>query len=416
MPTWEQTDPSQQQQLIQQLMSETELKKFDTMSDLNSEVGDIYESIVGIPYNDYNKVIKTVTYFALITDDTVWDYGERPQGFTYEFLTGFPFETRDGIDFLGLVDYAKGPQDYKNALLSNVLAVYMASPKEGLMIEEDALSDFETFANQYSRPTGIIKVPNGFIQSNRYMKLQASQFPEITRELLQIADAGVEGMFGLSSIDLGNQSDLRRVSGTTVQAAKTAGNTIVAWLFDSIRKMRKRYQLLNLKYIQIMYSPEEIIRIVGQEKAQDIVDPSMWPETDKFDIKLDEEPVSTTERMEVMDFLTRTGTLDNWINRGNITFEDALTYFMPQIPESDKRALIEKHNTIQDLQNQLNTSNQQLQLFQQFIQLIPNGKDIMNQWALEQQQVQMLQQQSQGGDQGQQDQSQDQSQEQQPQQ
>jgi len=130
-----------------------------------------------------------------------------------------------------------------------------------------------------------------------------------------------------------------------------------------------------------MYTVDDIVRIVGEEKFEDIGNiTGDWGDIFSYDVVIDEQPSSPTEMMELVDFLTRTGTLDNWRNRGDIEFEDMLK-MMPQIPESVKRDIL-KNRTVRD---QLNQSQQQIQELQQTMQSLyqylqgqQNGDQLLN--------------------------------------
>src|SRR5690606_34970862 len=140
------------------------------------------------------------------SNDHVLEHGERPAGFTYEFLTGFPHETQSGMDWFGMVDVAKGAQDFKNKFFSNMLTLYMMSPKQHMMIEEGAIGDPDAFMNEMGKLSGVSFVPDGFIASGRYTIVEAPSFPPMLREMLQYADQAVMDVFGLSSIEMGTQS------------------------------------------------------------------------------------------------------------------------------------------------------------------------------------------------------------------
>lgn len=377
----------QKVQLISQILQPNTENTFETQEELD-QVIETYLAVTGEEFSDYRRAARHNVKYAIMTDQTVWEYGDRKYGFSYEFMTGWRLETRDGIDFFGVVDIAKGPQDYKNALLSNALAMYMASPKNPLIIESDATADIEKFSNQFSSPSGLVVASPGFLSSGKFLQLQAPSFPPMLPELLKLTDNAVDSSFGLSTMDLGTQGDLRRVSGTVVQAAKTSGNTIVAVLFDSIRRFRKRFGILNVKFIQEMYPPEEIARIVGAEKQDDlqIVHGDDWGDINRYDILIDEEPVSKTERLEMMDYMTRTGSLDNWLNQKFIEFPDLLE-ILPQIPESWKRKIMAKaqqrdaqNQQIQQMQQNISLLQAQAGMWNQLLDTIPEGATVRQQY------------------------------------
>ena len=314
------------------------------------------------------------------------DVDSHMTAFTYELLTGLPFEQRDGKKFYGMIDVTKGPQDMKNVFFSNALALWMTSPKQNLLIEEGALDNPDKFVNDYAKLSGIHIVPDGFIAGQRYQQMQPNSFPPMLQEMIQIASNAVEEQFGLSSVETGSQSDMRRVSGTAVTAARQASNTILAIFFDSLRRYRKRYGMMNVKFIQSVYDVQQISRIIGDEAAAGLKDASEWPETNRVDIKIDESPTSVSEQMETVDFLTRTGTLDKWIANGTITSEDAID-LMVNLPQSVRERI--KANAagqnqlkqeLQSAQGEVEKMAKEKEMWKNFILTIDRGGEILAAW------------------------------------
>lgn len=372
--------PIEQAEFRMQILGETEIKDYKTKAELNEFI-DAYENSTGEEFINYDRKGKEVVKFAIIVDNHVLETGVRPFGFSYYCITGFPFESKSGMEFFGAVDIIKGPQDYKNALLSNALAMYMSSPKATMLVEKSAFPQIDALRDQFASPSGVVQVPDNFIKGERFMMTESPRFPEMLNELIAIATTGVEESLGLSSIDIGAQGDLRRVSGTTVQAAKTASNVIVAQLFDSLRLFRKQYGLCNVKFIHYMYTIPQIIQVVGEDKLEDVQNlPDDWGNIFRYDVTIDEQPASPTELMELMDFLTRTGTIDNWLNAGHISFEDVLR-LLPQIPESEKRQML-KNRTLKDqltqIQQQMQEQSEMTEAMTQFVQQDESGRELLN--------------------------------------
>lgn len=380
-----QLGPQEQRAILNQLLIEDEIRLFDNKDELN-ELKAMYLAIFGeqMPDSYWSEGFREVVKFAIMVNNEVIEEGIRPYGFTFEFITGWRVEGDGGVDFYGVIDVAKGPQDFKNAILSNMLSMYMTSLKSGMIIEEDAIVNRDEFLNDLAKPSGIGWAPAGFVASKdvKWTLMERPNFPPMSPELLTIAYTGVEELFGLSSIDLGTQGDLRRVSGTVVQAAKTSGNTIVATFFDSLRRFRRRFGLLNLKFILENYQPDDMFRILGPEKAEDLQ--SLLESGDpidalKYDVKVDENPVSKTEQMEQLSYLQQVGSIDSWLQAGYITFPQALE-LMPTIQESFKRkvnetfnAESEKDKQIQEISGQLKLLQSQTQLMMQAVQKMPDG-------------------------------------------
>lgn len=403
-----QMQPDQQMQMANWVLQETTIDHFDTMADLEPFKVQ-WEDITGTEFEDYRRERRYVYKYAIVTSNTVLDHGERDFGFTYEFLTGFPHETREETDFFGMVDVAKMAQDFKNVFFSNLLTIYMTSPKQHLIVEEGALNDVDRFLDEYAKVSGVSVVPDGFIAQKRFQTLEKPTFPSMLPELIQLADDQVERSLGLSSIETNTQGDLRRVSGNVVQAAKQSSNTLLAILFDALRRYRRRFGTLNTKFMMAYYKPEDIAKICGEDKVKYIQGLKDWPEI-AFDVKIDESPTSVSEQMETIDFLTRTGTLDNWWQAKEIEFDDILD-LMVQIPQATRDKIRERRTERQQKEMELQQLQQQNQQIQyqydsliKFIQANPNGSQIVASYnmldALANQKAQEMaqQQQAQGQD------------------
>jgi hypothetical protein len=355
---------SRQRKIRDLLLAETKLEIFKDRGDLR-EFEDTYLELTGDAFTDWAKYKKYAHKYAVMCGETILEYGDRPMGFTYEFMTGIPKATREGTTFFGFVDVAKGPQDWRNTFMSLALTRLATSPKQTMIIEESAVEDVDEFFDQLSNPRGAAIVPDGFIAGQKHLLLQPPTFPPFERELMSIAEQGVGEQAGLSGIDTGAQQDLRRISGTVVQSVREASNTILALFFDALRRYRRRNGHLTMRFMYEFYSPEQVARIVGEEKAGFVPDKASWPDIERFDIKIDEAPTSPTERMEFFDFLTRTGTLEKWVDQDRIPFDMVLDW-LPYVSEPD-RMKIKEYQQKKEQFGQLTAFLQQSQEGQQLL-------------------------------------------------
>lgn len=385
--------PQEQKDNIRDMvLAEDQEVEFDSYKEF-SDFEDIYYQTIGQEFQYFSKVGKRVVKFAIVINNAVAETGVRPYGWSYYFITGFPVETSEGMDYIGAVDIVKGRQDYKNALMSNALAMYMASPKGTLMVEKSAVGNIDEFRDQFASIGGVVEVQDGFFQRQQFQFAPQPSFPPMMEQLFALTGGGVEELLGLSAI--GTQEDLRRISGKVVQAAELAQNTVIAVPFDAMRMFRKQYGLCNVKFLTYMYTPDELIRIVGPDKAEDVnSDDSAWGDIIRYDVSIDEQPSSPTEQMEVMDFLTRTGELSQMRMRGDIDFEGQLL-LMPHIPESTKRLLL-KGKTMAEQKAAVEAQNMELQqtvqMMWQYLGQIPNGEQILNGFVMMWQNAQASQQ------------------------
>lgn len=359
---WKALSVEEQEAAKREVMSETEEVVLDSRKLLN-EFLDQWNAVMGTEFQSYVESARTTIRYAIKVDDELVDYGVRPWGWSYHFITGFPFETADGNSFHGVVDIIKGAQDYKNALVSNLLAVYMTSPK-GTFVFGKSVGNINDIADKLAQPGSVLQLPDQVLQNWDGMVKQFPQpnYPSIGDNLLAIFTDGVLGGVGLNSVALGAQSDLRRVSGTVVQAAQTSSNVIVAIPFDAMRLFRKQYGLCNIRFLHRMYDLEDIIRIVGAEKAEDVqnIDPTRWGEIVRYDVIVDESPSTPSEQMEQVQALTATGTINEFYARGDLSFPAFVKHFMPALPESAKRDIL-KDKQMMDLLTQAQQENAQLQ-------------------------------------------------------
>lgn len=410
---WQQMDEPSRQDFSSNVLQVTDLVVFEKKRELD-DVMNLVSSFTGRDLV-YVTNVKDVCEFAIVTgNDIILKQGIRPMGFTYEFLTGLPFETRDGMRFYGMIDIGKGPQDFKNVFYSNALAQYMTSPKNQLLVEESLVENPNAFLNDYSKLGGVTFVPDGFVQSfdSRVKQLDSPQFPPMLKELIMVVESALEDLFGLSSIEMGSQGDLRRVSGTASAQARQASNTILAVWFDGLKRFRKRFGMLNVKFLQFAYEPSELVRVVGEDVAQGIAEVSTWPEVNRLDIKIDESPTSISEQIDTIDKLTRTGTLDKWVDSGKLAFEDAID-MMVNLPKSlrerikkNSQAMQKMMQQVQQLQQQLQQEQEKMQLMQNFMLTVDRGGQIKTafetvygmamQMDQERQQMQQQQQANQG--------------------
>lgn len=361
------------------ILDQTQAVELETLKDLEA-VRIQYMQATGQDFTGYHRNRRYVTRFAIMIGDVIVDEGERPQGFTYEFMTGFPVSSREGMSFIGFVDLAKGPQDFRNRFMSLVLSRLATSPKASFLFEEGSIRDLDQFLDAVANPGGAIPVPDGFLQSNRFHVLPQPTFPPLERELIGMVDQSVNEIAGLSGIDTGQQQDLRRISGNVVSQVKQASNTILALLFDSLRLYRRRQGLLVMKMMGIFYTPEEVVRIVGNEKTENVDLSGDWGDITRFDIKIDEAPSSVTERLEMFDYLTRTGTLEAWVAQGLLP-PDLVFEWFPYLSESD-RIKIREFRAANDQNVQ---QAQQYQSLYEFIMTLPDGETLIQEFTMQQQ-------------------------------
>jgi hypothetical protein len=197
-------------------------------------------------------------------------------------------------------------------------------------------------------------------------------------QLIDMADKAIPETAGLSGFELNQQQDLRRVSGTVVQSVKESSTTMTAILFDSLRAYRKEAAESSLRFMQEFYEPEDVKRIVGPEKAEQLPESEdMWPDITKFDLKIDEAASSINEKMEFFDLATRTGTADNLLEKGIIP-PDMFSEWIPFLDEADQKRVKE----YQESQRKNSEVQGQLDAVTMFLESSTEGRELMKQYQI----------------------------------
>jgi hypothetical protein len=383
-----QMDEPQLLEIRDYLLAQT---KIETMTRKQlSRLRERYLMLTGERFEDYASMERWRFRYAWMVNGHIVEVGDIPVGkFTYSFITCFPWPSADSTVYYGMVDLAKGGQDFRNRFLSLALAILSVSPKEGWVVEESALGPWkDEFANDIARPGGIATVPDGFFATKRSEKMAAPNFPDFLPGFIGIADQAVTAPFGLSGALMGGQADLRRVSGQAVSQIREAASTVMSLPFDSLKRQRREDGKLQIAFI-VEYIPVEMIaEVAGPDKARYIPMDAMgqplpkaeWLRAARLRVKVDEAPVTQEERKETFDFLTRTMGFQEWMQLMPI---EVLAKMIPTIQESDREAIIQ-HTKQKEALPQMMQLLQDPQIAE-YVQSTPEGANLLQLFAQQQQ-------------------------------
>ena len=232
--------------------------------------------------------------------------GPEEGGFTYKAMTGK--RDRNKGSWYGLVRAMIDPQKWANKWLSQVLFVINSNAKGGLMAEADAFENTGEAEDSWADPTAITWVSKGALRDGRIQPKPPMQYPAGIAELMQYAISSIRDVAGVN-LELLGQVD-REQAGILEYQRKQAGMTILASLFDALRRYRKEQGRLLLWYITTFLSDGRLVRIGGPEEAQYI--PLLrQPGTVTYDVIVDDTPASPNMKertwaalMQMMPVLT----------------------------------------------------------------------------------------------------------------
>lgn len=248
----------------------------------------------GQPMEYHSTTVPRRKYYEcfLIADAIVGEQ-ELKTGFTFKAMTS---EYDEKLKcFYGMVRDMFDPQMWANKWLSQTMNILNANAKGGLMAETDAFADPAKAEQDWADPTKIIRLKPGALQKNKIKERQAFQMPQGLDGLMAFAISSIRDVTGVN-LELLGQADREQAASLEMQRRQSA-MTILATMFDSLRRYRKAQGRLTLHFIH-MLPDNTLIRIV--EKGQMKYIPLVKSEdVEKYDIIIDEAPSSPDQKQLV---------------------------------------------------------------------------------------------------------------------
>lgn len=258
---------------------------------------------VDIPMDRYKKISESTNlkaakrrqtkYFrAFMCGNVLLKKGPSPceHGFTYKAITAK--RDRNKGCWYGIVRPLKDPQRWANKWLSQTLHILNSNAKGGHFIEQGNLANPRTFEADSAKPGSNILVKS----IEKIKERSVAQFPSGFDKMTSIAVNAMPQVTGIN-YELMGMTD-RDQAGIVENARKQAGFTIVARLFNSLRKYRKEQGRLLMYFIQKYIPAGTMVRIGDGESAQYvplIKDPNVL----KYDVVVDDAPFSPNQKEAV---------------------------------------------------------------------------------------------------------------------
>lgn len=211
--------------------------------------------------------------------------------FTFQCITG-ERDRNEGIWF-GLVRLMKDPQMWANKWLSQSLHILNSTAKGGILAEEDAFVDQREAEETYAMPDAITWVKKEAIQKGKIMQKPGGGIPTAYINLLQFAIGSIRDVVGIN-LELLGMRDANQ-PGILEAQRKQAAMTILATLFDSLRRYRKQVGRVRLFFIQNYLADGRWIRINGPDghKFEQLLrDKTLGT----YDVIIDDAPTSPNQK------------------------------------------------------------------------------------------------------------------------
>jgi hypothetical protein len=197
--------------------------------------------------------------------------------------------------WFGLVRPMRDPQMWANKWLAQILHILNTTAKGGILAEEDAFEDQREAENSYAQADTITYVANGALSGEkpRILPKPGAGDPAKYVDLLQFAVSSIRDVIGVN-LELLGQQDMQQ-PGVVEMMRKQAGMTVLATLFDSLRRFRKIVGRKRLFFIQNYLSDGRIIRVAGQDEVKAL--PLLKQQTlGEYDVVVDDTPTSPNQK------------------------------------------------------------------------------------------------------------------------
>lgn len=222
--------------------------------------------------------------------------GDAPCGnrFSWDCITG-EFDMKRRM-WYGLVRVMRDPQMWANKFMSQIMQIMNTTAKGGILAERDAFDDQREAEEGYAMADVITWLKPGALSAGNKPKIMekpgrgdASAYVN----LLQFAVSSIKDVTGINPELLGQQD--QNQPGILEHMRKQAGMTVLATLFDALRRYRKLVGRVRLHFIQTRMSDGRLIRIVGEEFSG-MVPLSRDVTTGEYDVVVDDAPTSPNQK------------------------------------------------------------------------------------------------------------------------
>lgn len=250
--------------------------------------------------------------------------GPEEGGFTYKCMTGK--RDRNKGCFYGLVRAMIDPQKWANKWLSQVMHIVNTNAKAGIMAEQNAFENPQEAIDNWADPSAVTLMKNGALSGPggpKVMPKPQTPWPSGLEGLMQFAISSIRDVSGVN-LELLGQAD-RTQPGVLEHQRKQSAMTILASLFDSLRRYRKDQGRLMLYYITHFMSDGRLVRIGGPQEAQ-YIPLVRQPDTTRYDVIVDDTPNSVNLKEQAWMAITQLMPMLSRINIPLPVWLDVLKY------------------------------------------------------------------------------------------
>jgi hypothetical protein len=219
--------------------------------------------------------------------------------FTFQCITGE--RDRNKGTWFGLVRLMRDPQMWANKWLSQTLHILNTTAKGGILAESDAFQNQREAQDTYAQPDAITWTAKDAIQKGKIIPKPGAVLPTGYVNLLELAISSIRDVTGIN-LELLGMRDANQ-PGVLEAQRKQAAMTILATMFDSLRRFRKQVGRVRLAFIQQFLADGRLIRIMGEDGVQQAV-PLLRDQTlGDYEVIIEDAPTSPNQKQETWQFL-----------------------------------------------------------------------------------------------------------------
>ncbi|SFG65087.1 Phage P22-like portal protein [Methylobacterium gossipiicola] len=242
------------------------------------------------------RVYRRAFLGGVILAETDSPAGDR---FHYACMTGDRDQNRNS--WFGIVRPMRDPQRFANKWLSQTMDMLNRQAKGGVFMETGAVPDQAQFEESYAKPGGVTWLADGTLASGRMKEKPLPVLPSGHYQLMEFAIMSIRDSSGVNLELMGQKQ--QEQAGVLEYQRKQAAMTMLASLFDALRRARKHIGRVRLYMIQNFLSDGRLVRIMGDGVTR--VVPLLRDKTaGDYDVVIDDAPASPNQQQVVWQTFT----------------------------------------------------------------------------------------------------------------
>lgn len=248
------------------------------------------------------KQTRKVYKQAFISGGTVLEKGLAPSqkgGFTFKCMTGK--RDRNLNTWYGLVRSMSDPQRWSNKFFSQILHIINSNAKGGLMVEDGATDNPRKLEADWAKADSIVTFNEGALSGGKVQNKPNPPYPVGPEKMMEFSIQSIRDAAGVNLEQLGQAN--RAQAGYLEAQRKESGMTILAGLFDSLRRYRKLQGRLLADFIKLYLSDGRLVRIVGGDGIERYIPLLRQDDTMQYDVIVDESPTSHNVKERVFGMM-----------------------------------------------------------------------------------------------------------------